>query len=114
MAKIINPSLRPIRLPTGHVVPPNGSLDTTNDTIRSSDNWPMLNGLAQSGQITINLDAEVDPDGIAAPLVVIEVTADVTAQAEADRQLAIAAKENAAAERALAKKLAADPAPTTK
>lgn len=114
MAKIINPSVRPIRLPTGHIVPANGTLDTSNETIRSTDNWPMLSGLAQSSQISLQFDKEVDPDGIVIAPVKIEVSPGVTAQAEADRQLGIAAKENLEAERALAEKLAAEAAAAKK
>lgn len=104
MAKILNPSVRPIRLPTGHVIPAKGALDTSNETIRSTDNWPMLSGLAQSNQISLQFDKEVDSDGITIAPVVIEVSPQVLAQTEVDRQLAIAAKENADAELAAAKK----------
>lgn len=114
MAKITNPSKRPLTLITGHVVPAGGELITTNDVLRSTDNAPMLGGLARSGQITLEYDAEVDPDGIAVPLTVIEPLPEVTAQADADRQLAIAAEENAAAEKALAEMLAAESAPKKK
>lgn len=58
MAKLINPSIRAITLPTGHVVPRAGTLETTNDVLRCSDNAAMLRGLVLSGALTI----EYDPD----------------------------------------------------
>ncbi len=114
MAKVTNPSQRPIRLPTGHVVPADGALDTSNEVLRCADNAPMLGGLAQSGQITVEFDEETDVDGIKTPASKIELSAEAAAQAEADRQLAVAAEENAAGEKALAEKLAAESAPKKK
>lgn len=114
MAKITNPSKRPLTLNTGHVIPACGELKTTNDVLRSTDNAPMLGGLARSGQISLEYDEEVDPDGIAVPLTVIEARPEAEAQAEADRQLAIAAEENAAGLKALAEKQEADAAPRKK
>lgn len=61
MAKIVNNEKGPLVLPTGHVVPRLGSLETTNDTIRSPDNWPLLLGRAKAGQIGIEFDSEPDP-----------------------------------------------------
>jgi len=97
MAKITNPSQRPLRLLTGHVVPANGALDTTNEILRSPDNWPMLNGLALSGQISLQFDEEIDATGIATEVPRVEPLPEALAQAEIDRQLAIAAEETAAA-----------------
>lgn len=114
MATIQNPSGRPIRLPTGHVVPGTGTLKTTNSVLRCSDNSPMLNGLALSGQISLEFDLEEDTDGLAMPLVVIEALPEAVAQADVARQLAIAAEENAAGEKALAEKLEAEAQPKKK
>ena len=61
MASITNPTRWPMKLPTGHIVPGFGSLGTTNDVINATDNWPTLNGLALSGQITLTLDPEDEP-----------------------------------------------------
>ena len=60
MASIANPSVWPLKLPTGHVVPDRGSLETTNDIIRCPDNWPTLQGLSLSGQIGLTFDPEPD------------------------------------------------------
>ncbi|MFC3180454.1 hypothetical protein [Cypionkella sinensis] len=114
MAKIINPAKRPLTLNTGHVVPADGELKTTNDVLRCTDNAPTLGGLALSGQITLEYDEEIDPDGVAVPLTVIEALPEAAAQAEADRQLAVAAEENAAGLKALAEKQEADAAPRKK
>ncbi len=62
MAKIINHTSRDIRLITMHVVPANGALETDNANIRSSDNWPMLNGMALAGQVALEFDPDPDPD----------------------------------------------------
>lgn len=95
MATITNPSTRPIQLMTLHIIAAKSTLTTTNEVLRCSDNIPMLNGLAGSGQITIAYDPETDADGIAMPLVVVVPSPAAIAQAEADRQLAVAAEENA-------------------
>lgn len=58
MAKIINLTAREISLPTRHVIPRGAALETTNAVIDSPDNWPMINGLALSGVLTV----ERDPD----------------------------------------------------
>lgn len=55
MAKIINLTDEAIPLPTGHVVPPNGTLEIGNDVIRG-DAWPMLNGKALAGQARLEMD----------------------------------------------------------
>ncbi|MDZ4393866.1 hypothetical protein [Cypionkella sp.] len=89
-------------------------METTNDVLRCADNAPMLGGLGQSGQITVEFDAETDLDGIKTPASKIEPSAEAAAQAETDRQLAIAAEENTAGEKALAEKLDAEAAPKKK
>ncbi|MCZ0963888.1 hypothetical protein [Paracoccus benzoatiresistens] len=58
MARLINPGLRAVPLPTGHVVPRQGELTTTNDVLRCPDNAAFLNGQIVSGQLL----AEYDPD----------------------------------------------------
>ena len=58
MARLLNPSLRAVTLPTGHVVPRQGELTTTNDVLRCPDNAAFLRGQIVSGQ----LSAEYDPD----------------------------------------------------
>lgn len=114
MAKIVNPSGRPIRLPTGHVVAAASIFETTNDVLRCADNQPMLGGLAKSGQITLEFDPEIDPDGITTPLVVIEPLPEALAQQNVDAQIAAAAAETAAGEKALAEMLTAEAAPRKK
>ena len=66
MAKITNLGRRDLPLPTRHIVPRMGDLVTTNDTIRSPDNWTMLNAMALAGDVTIELDP--DPETIADPV----------------------------------------------
>lgn len=61
MAKITNNERGPITLPSGHVIPRLGTLETDNATIRQPDNWPSLSGRALAGQITIEFDPEPDP-----------------------------------------------------
>ena len=114
MAKITNSTDRPIRLLTGHVVPAKDCLETTNEVIRSTDNLPMLGGLAKSGQVSLEFDAERDADGIATPTIEIKALPEAQAQADADRQLAIASEESAAAQNDLADRLAGEPAPKKK
>lgn len=58
MAKLVNPSLRPVPLPTGHIVPRQGELVTTNAVLRCADNAAFLNGQIRSGALI----AEYDPD----------------------------------------------------
>ncbi|MDP1620410.1 MAG: hypothetical protein Q8K33_24200 [Cypionkella sp.] len=60
MATIKNPSRRDIELPTRHVVPAQGTLETTNEVLRCADNAPMLAGLALSSQIDLTYDPEPD------------------------------------------------------
>jgi len=102
MAKVSNPGNRPITLATGHVIPAFGSLETTNDVLRGVDNANTISGLAKSGQIVVTFDADVDPETNSSVVVSIEPNPEVLAQAEADRQLAVAAAENAAAMAAVA------------
>jgi len=94
MAKITNPG-GAITLPSGHIIPAEGVLIVPNDVLRG-DNAPMLGGLAKSGQVSVEFDAETLPGGVTIPAGVIEPTKEAKAQAEADAQLAIAAAENAA------------------
>ncbi|OJY35923.1 MAG: hypothetical protein BGP11_18420 [Rhodobacterales bacterium 65-51] len=63
MAKILNPGLRPIPLPTGHVVPRQGELVTTNDVLRCADNVAFLRGQELSGALTL----QFDPDPVEPP-----------------------------------------------
>jgi hypothetical protein len=58
MAQIANPGLHPITLPSRHVVPAKGVLETSNEIILASDATPMLQALALSGAITLTLDPE--------------------------------------------------------
>lgn len=62
MASLTNPGLRPVPLPTGHVVPRAGTLVTTNDVLRCPDNAAMLRGLILSGALTVDYDPEPDAD----------------------------------------------------
>lgn len=95
MAKIINPGNSTITLPTLHVVPRRGELETTNTVIR--ENAALLEGLALSGQIIIELDPELDGEGDIAPAPVIEPTPEAKAQAAVSEMLAVAAAETEAA-----------------
>lgn len=61
MAKLTNPSNRDISLPAGHVIPANGTLETTNAVIRG-DNWPVLSGLILSKTITAEFDPDPEPE----------------------------------------------------
>jgi hypothetical protein len=58
MARITNNERADLILPTGHVVPRMRELVTTNDLIRSADNWPFLSGRMLAGQIGIELDPD--------------------------------------------------------
>lgn len=66
MAKIINLTAREISLPTRHVIPRGAALETTNAVIDSPDNWPMINGLALSGGLTVERDPDPAEDAPAA------------------------------------------------
>ena len=61
MSTIENKERAPITLPTGHVIPRLGILETDNETIRQPDNWPQLSGRALAGQIVITFDPDEDP-----------------------------------------------------
>jgi hypothetical protein len=58
MAKILNPGLRPVPLPTGHVVPRQGELVTTNDVLRCADNVAFLRGQELSGALNLQFDPD--------------------------------------------------------
>lgn len=81
MATISNPSFIPIVLPTGHVLPRLGVLDVDNDTIRASDNWPMLRGMMLAGQVTLTFDPEPTPEENVA--VLKKAAAELRSQADA-------------------------------
>lgn len=70
MATIKNPSHRAITLPTRHIIPALGTLDTTNEVLRSPDNEGTLAGLSRSGAIVITFDPDPEPEPIpvAAPV----------------------------------------------
>lgn len=61
MARISNPAYEPVALPTGHVVPGNGHLDTTNAVLRCPDNVPFLRGQSISGALTVEYDPDPAP-----------------------------------------------------
>lgn len=61
MAKLTQSGAVPITLPAGHVIPPRGSLELTNDAIRG-DNWPTLSGLILSGQVAVEFDPDPEPE----------------------------------------------------
>lgn len=81
MARLINLTRRDIVLQTRHVVPALEQLDTTNEVIRCTDNWPRLNGLIIAGDLVAEYD-----DAPAAALV-------------ATREPTLASAEPAAAEK---------------
>lgn len=56
MAKLINGTRRDVVLPTKHVIPAKGHLETVNDVIRCPDNWPRLNGLIIAGEVQVEFD----------------------------------------------------------
>ena len=56
MAKIINTENSVIGLPSGHVLPRNGEITCTNDTITA--NWSSLSGPVKAGQIKVEYDPE--------------------------------------------------------
>ncbi|WYK06456.1 hypothetical protein DWF04_022735 [Cereibacter sphaeroides f. sp. denitrificans] len=61
MAKLTNLTRRDIDLPSRHVIPRLGTLETTNEVIRG-DNWPKLNGLILSGDVAVEFDPEEAPE----------------------------------------------------
>jgi hypothetical protein len=59
MAKLINLTKSAVTLPSRHVVPANGFLDKiSNQTIRSTDNWPRINGAILAGKMKVEFDPE--------------------------------------------------------
>lgn len=56
MAKIINHTTCELPLPTGHVVPRRGTLDTSDEVIRHVDNAPILQGFIANGQFSVEFD----------------------------------------------------------
>ena len=66
MAKIINLTAREIALPTRHVIPRGAVLEIPNAVIDSPDNWPMINGLALSGALTVERDPDPGEEAAAA------------------------------------------------
>lgn len=81
MATITNPGLRAKTLPTGHVIPRQGQLTTTNDVIRCPDNAPFLNGQRISGALLIEEDPDPETDELvvadAAPVPSLTATSDL-------------------------------------
>ncbi|MBL8560899.1 MAG: hypothetical protein JNN06_01345 [Gemmobacter sp.] len=81
MATIRNPGLRDKTLPTGHVIPRQGHLTTTNDVIRCPDNAPFLNGQKISGALQIEEDPDPEtfevPAAVAAEVPSLPVTSDL-------------------------------------
>lgn len=67
MAKIINLTARELSLPTRHVIPRSAVLEIPNAVIDSPDNWPMINGLALSGALTVERDPDPAEEAAAAP-----------------------------------------------
>ena len=88
MARLINSTRRPIALPTRHIVPAEGQLETTNEVICCTDNWPKVNGLVLSGDLV----AELDPPPEAAEVQVPVVAAPATQDAEAGSEPTAAGK----------------------
>lgn len=62
MAKLTNRTKRDIDLPSRHVIPRLGELTLPNETIRSVDNWPRVNGLVLSGDLAVEFDPEPSLD----------------------------------------------------
>lgn len=92
MARLINSTRRPIALPTRHIVPAEGQLETTNEVICCTDNWPKVNGLVLSGDLVAELDpppeaAEAPTPVVAAPATQgVEAGSEPTAAGKAARQ----------------------------
>ena len=80
MAKISNSGRFDITIPSGHVVPANGELLTTNEVIRMIDNQRFLPAMKSSGEISYELDADDDVSVEKTPG--FEVNAVATMQAE--------------------------------
>lgn len=63
MARITNPNRSaPVTLPTHHVVPKGGTLETTNAVLRCPDNVAFLQGLILSGALCVTYDPEDEPE----------------------------------------------------
>ena len=93
MARLINSTRRDIVLPTRHVVPAQGQLETTNEVIGCTDNWPKVNGLVLSGDLVAELDPPPEVAEAPAPVVSAapatqdaEAGSDPTAAGKAPRQ----------------------------
>jgi hypothetical protein len=82
MARLINSTRRDIVLPTRHVVPAQGQLETSNEVISCTDNWPKVNGLVLSGDLVAELDPP--PELAEAPAPVIAAPAPQDAEAGSD------------------------------
>jgi hypothetical protein len=94
MARIINNTPAAVHLPTMHIVPKGGTLDTTNDVIRA--NRPLVETLAKAGHLTLVYDDETDADGETVPAPVLEPIPEAKAAAATMALLAAAAAESAA------------------
>ena len=82
MARLINSTRRDIVLPTRHVVPAQGQMETTNEVIGCTDNWPKVNGLVLSGDLVAELDPP--PEAAEAPAPVVAAPASQDAEAGSD------------------------------
>ena len=58
MAKITNLKRFDFSLPSGHIVPGFGTLETTNEVIRSIDNWRVIPGMKVSGDLEYEMDED--------------------------------------------------------
>lgn len=82
MARLINSTRRDIVLPTRHVVPAQGQLETTNEVIGCTDNWPKVNGLVLSGDLVAELDPPPEVAEGPAPVVAAIAAQDAEAGSE--------------------------------
>ena len=82
MARLINSTRRDIVLPTRHVVPAQGQLETTNEVICCTDNWPKVNGLVLSGDLVAELDPPPEVAEAPAPVVAAPASQDAGAGSE--------------------------------
>jgi hypothetical protein len=60
MARIKSSLLADFPLPTGHVIPRLGVLETTDAVIRCTDNWPLMQGHIFNGSFAVEFDPEPD------------------------------------------------------
>lgn len=82
MAKITNLlGKRSILLPLGHIISKTGLDTITNESIRCPDNWPSINPLILSGEISIEWDEEPAILADEAPPPEVEVVAEAPALA---------------------------------